>query len=240
MPDTTSMPDEALSALAAARELVAALGQQAESAKTALAELNAVSAAAREAGTQAKDGAAQVAVALEAIRTIANAATESASRAEALRTQIEQTAQVAAQRSQHIEDGRAYVDTKRAEIDVILNTAQLSANSAEAEHQAGRALVENITAYNPTTQTLAATVSANAEATGAARAGAEKDATVTARLAQIAEATEAKVREYEESLGGLLVAAKRQQKTIEELLLGATNAGLASSFDKRAKSFKGP
>jgi hypothetical protein len=211
-----------------------------EAAKAAMLELTALASTAQSTDSKAKESAAQVTAALESVRALVGTATESAGRIEALNAQVEQVAQVAATRSEHIEDGRKYVDAKRAEIDVLMNAAQLSANSTEGQHQTSKATGESISNLAAAMQTAKATAESNVEATGTARAAADKHAAVTARLAEIAAATEAKVADYEAKLTELQTAADEQRKIIDDLLLGATNAGLASAFDKRAKSFKRP
>lgn len=222
------------------REAVATLNQQAESAKATIAELTTLSATLQASNAQTKETSTQATAALESLRTLANTATESAGRIEALKTQVEQAAQVANTRSEHIEEGRKYVDAKRAEIDVILNTAQLSATNTEAQHAASRTSLDNLNALYTAAQTVKASADSNAEATAAARAAAEGHAVTTKRLAEIAEATEAKVAQYQAQLTEVQAAADAQRKIIDELLLGATNAGLASAFDKRSKTFKRP
>ena len=124
--DAQTAKAEIESQLAAMRETMATFNQQVEAAKVVIAELSTAS-------NQTKESSTQATASLESLRTLANTATEAAGRIEALKTQVEQSAQVAQQRSEHIEDGRKYVDAKRAEIDVILNTAQQSATKAESQ-----------------------------------------------------------------------------------------------------------
>lgn len=223
-------------ALEASAQAIAAL----EASKAATAELTVLVTAAQATDAKAKESAGQIAGALESVRSLVGTATESAGRIEALKAQAEQSAQVAATRSEHIEDGRKYVDAKRAEIDVLMNSAQLSANSAEGQHQSSKASADNIAALAASMQAAKASAEGNVEAISSARAAAEKHAAAAARLAEIAKVTEARVADYEAKLSAMQAAAETQRKTIDELLLGATNAGLASAFDARAKSFKKP
>lgn len=226
--------------LAAVQTVVSTLNQQVEAAKTTIAELTALSSSLQAASKQSADTAAQANASLETLRTLSNAATDSASRIEALKTQVEQSAQVAQQRSEHIEDGRKYVDVKRGEIDVILNTAQQSANAAEAQHQASRASSENLTSLLVAAQKVKAGIDTSSEAVAALLTEATRNATTTKSLADKAETTERRVTEYETRLAGLEATAAERLKTIDSLLPGAASAGLASAFNQRRAHFKWP
>lgn len=230
-----------ITAIESARAQASEASAQTISALKAATEANAeLTSTVQAADAKTKESAGQIAGALESIRSLVGAATDSAGRIEALKAQAEQTAQVAATRSEHVEDGRRYIDAKRAEVDVLLNGAQLSANSAEGQHQASKASADNIAALAAIMQAAKATSDGNVEATASARAAAERHATATARLAELATSIEARVADYEAKLTEMQATAEAQRRTIDELLLGATNAGLASAFDARAKSFKRP
>lgn len=239
-PQVEEFSEQAKEQLAKMHDAVAEIRQHLEQAKTVASEVGAVSAAIQATSGQARDVSAQVAAALETARAATNAASDAAARAEALRTQVEQAAQVAETRSAHIEDGRKYVDTKRAEIDVILNGAQLSAAGATAHQASARATMEALTALHATAQQVVSSSQGLAEESAAARASVEEDSQATTRLAHIAAETEARIAKYEARLAELDAASAKQGKVIDELLLGATNAGLASAFDKRSQTFKRP
>lgn len=226
--------------LVAMQAAVAALNQQVESAKATITDLTNLSASLQTTSKQTADTAAQASASLETLRTLANTATESASRIEALKTQVEQSAQVAAQRSEHIEEGRVYVDKKRAEIDVILNTAQQSAGSAESQHQASRANAENLTTLYVAAQKVKADTDSIAEAVASVLEDCNAHAVTTKALADKAETTDKRIAEYEARLAGLETTANDRLKTIESLLPGAASAGLASAFNQRRAHFKWP
>jgi len=214
--------------------------QQAESAKGVITELTNLSATLQATSKQSIETAAQASASLETLRTLANTATESASRIEALKTQVEQSAQVADARSQHIEEGRQYVDKKRAEIDVVLNTAQLSASNAESQHQAARTSSENLTILYVAAQKVKADTESNSEEVASLLSDCNQHATTTKALADKAEITEKRIAEYESRLAQLESTANERLKTIESLLPGAASAGLASAFNQRRKHFKWP
>ncbi len=226
--------------IATVRAAISTVNQQAEAARATIAELTTLSATLQATNNQTKETGIQATAVLESLRTIAKSTTESAGRVEASKTQVDQAAEVAAARSKHIEEGRQYVDAKRAEIDGIVVTAQQSASNAEAQNVASRASLENLNALYTAAQATKVSADGNAEATATARAAAEGHVVVTKRLAEIAGATEAKLVQYEGQLKDMQEASIKQQKKIDELLLGATNAGLASAFDKRGKTFKRP
>lgn len=221
---------EADAHLAVMRELITALGQQSEAAKLACTSVQSTD-------TQTKETSARATAALESLRTFVVTATETAARVEALKTKVDDAAQVAAQRSEHIEDGKIYVDKKRAEIDVILNTAQQSATNAEAQHQASRTTVENLTSLNTTAQTTKASIDANAESVAKLLQQSQEHTAISAKLAEIAKVTEEKLTAYETRLAQLDQQSADRLKIIESLLPGATSAGLASAFNKRRQQF---
>lgn len=205
--------------LAAMTEAVGVLNQQTEAARGTIVQANAV---------------------LESLRILASTATESVSRIEALKTQVEQSAQVASQRSEHIEDGRRYVDSKRAEIDVLLNTAQQSASSAEAQHLGSRTTSENLTMLYVASQKVKADTERDSKAVASLLVDCNQHATTTRALADKAETTAQRIADYETRLTQLEVTANNRLKTIESLLPGATSAGLASAFNQRRAHFKWP
>ena len=231
--DAQTAKAEIESQLAAMRETMATFNQQVEAAKVVIAELSTAS-------NQTKESSTQATASLESLRTLANTATEAAGRIEALKTQVEQSAQVAQQRSEHIEDGRKYVDAKRAEIDVILNTAQQSATKAESQHQASRAISDNLTNLYATAQTVKANVDSVADAVRTLRDQCNEYEKSTKLIADIAEVADQRVKAYEMKLVDLESQSRERLKTIDSLLPGAASAGLASAFLNRRGYFKWP
>jgi uncharacterized coiled-coil DUF342 family protein len=189
---------------------------------------------------QTAETSAQALAALESIRGSVGSATEAASRAEALRTQVEQTASVVATKSDHIEGGRVHADEVRAKIDGLFTQAQQSATNAEAQHQAGRTAIENVNAIYAAAQTSKANIDSLAEAITTSRDQCDKHMIATKRLAETADGLDASIKKSQAQLAQLEHEAADRLKTIDDLLLGATNAGLATAFEKRGRGFKRP
>ncbi len=192
------------------------------------------------AAKQTTETNAQALAALESIRAAATTAADASSRAEASRTQVEQAASVSATKSEHIEHGRVHADDIRAKLDTLLTQVQQSATNAEAQHQAARSTAENVTSLHVAAQATKSNIDALGEAVSAIRNQADAHLVATKRLADIAERVDASVTLYENRLAELQQAASDRLKQIEDLLLGATNAGLAHAFDKRSKTFVWP
>lgn len=201
-----------------------------ETAKGTIAELS----------QQASETVAQANASLETLRTHAEAASASASRIEVLKDQVEQSAEVAAQRSKHIEDGRRYVDEKRAEIDGLLTTAKQSATNTEAQHQAARTSIEQLTEFNLAVQKRKADAERDSEAIASLLDDCNQHAETMKALAEKATTTETRIADYESRLAQLETTAKERLTTIESLLPGAASAGLASAFNQRRAHFKWP
>lgn len=188
-------------------------------------------------GEQSK---AQWLAALETIRGLTAAATESGNRIEAVKTGAETTQAVIAEKSSHIEGGRQHVDQVRKDIDAVLTEARLSANGAEGQHQSCQKVLENINTLYTSAQTIKANTESIMESVAKTQAQAELNASKTEGLAAIADTTKARIEEYEKRLNEFNTATEKQRQLIDDLLSGATNAGLASAYDKRGKSFKRP
>lgn len=210
----------------AAKEAVLALNQQCDAAKAA--------------STQSNEANNQIGTILGSLKATLDSATENGVRIEALKVQVDQAATVAAQRSQHIEEGKEYVDKKRAEADVILNTAKKSATDAEAQHQAARSSAENLNTVYTAAQTTKVNTESNAADVAKLLQQCQEYAVTSKKLADIAATTEEKVKGYEAGLAQLDAEAEAHLKTIKGLLPGATSAGLAAAFNLRRAYFKWP
>ncbi len=214
--------------------------QQVEIARVSTAELNKLKDAAAATSAQMTETNAQVLEARESLRTVLIAAAEAANKVEALKVQIEQNAQVAATRSEHIEEGRVYVDAKRTEIDKIQTQAQQAASGAERERAVASAANEGAAKLLTELQTTKVSIDALAEATRGLRDQCEQHAVITKKLADVAVATGDRIVAYEANLSDLALKCNDRLSTIDELLPGATGAGLASAFGKRREQFMLP
>jgi hypothetical protein len=226
--------------LAAIQEVTAAAQKQLDGAKATIADINSLFTATQATNNQATEIKTQAVAALESIRSLVNTASDAGSRLEAIKTQAEAAQGVITAKSEHIEAGREHVDKVRKELDTVLAQAQQSATSAEAQHQAGRAAVENLNSIFTAAQTVKTSTDSNAESVALLRKQCEDHIAATAKLAEIAVSTESKVKAYEARLAELEIAATERLKTIESLLPGATSAGLATAFNQRRAYFKWP
>jgi len=226
--------------LASARDQAQQFKQLIETGAATTAQASEARAIAHAAAQQTADSNSQALAVLESIRASASGAADAAARAEASRTQVEQTAAVVATKSEHIEQGRLHTDEVRAKLDTSVTQAQQSATSAEAHHQTARTTAESVSALLVSAQGVKANIDAIGESIAAVRGHCDAHMAATKRLADTAEAVEAGIASYESKLAEFAQSAADRLKTIDALLLGATNAGLASAFDKRSKTFKLP
>jgi hypothetical protein len=97
-----------------------------------------------------------------------------------------------------------------------------------------------VSALLATAQTVKASIDALGEGAATARSQCEGHMVATKALAETAEVAQDRVASYETKLAEFAQSAADRLKTIDALLLGATNAGLASAFDARSKTFRAP
>lgn len=226
--------------LAPMRDAATSIQQQVEAAKATINEINTLLATTQSTRNQVTDTKAEAGATMESIRAALTTASDAATRAEAMRTQVEQAAAVVATKSEHIEAGRVHVDEVRSKLDTALTEAQQSATSTEAQHQAGRATMDNLNNLYAAAQTIKANADSDAQMVASLRQQCEQHAATAKSLADIAETTDARVKAYEMRLADLEKLATERLKTIESLLPGATSAGLAFAFEQRRKHFKWP
>ena len=238
--DVAAARSELEALLTVAREAASSASRDADAVRSVGAELKGVVTAAQTLTQQSSDAYSQITSLLEVSRAANAALSDVQARAEGSRAEVEQSAQLAASRSKHVEEGLAYVNAKRVECDELLASTQQAATSTNAELASARDLVLRISAAQTDAQSLRAAAEAEAGAVEAARKRAESDVEATKGLAGIAADVEKRVRAYEENLAQFRARAEAHEKKIETLLLGATNAGLASAFDARSKTFKIP
>lgn len=219
---------------------VAALTPQLEAARTAGAELTALSASIQAANAASAETAKQAIASIESARQIASSASEITGRIEAIRDEAVKTQATIAERNGFIEGGLNHVREVQQKLDAALDAAQRSSSAAESHQAAARTTVDQLTTLQATAVALKDKTESDASVAANTRAAIEGHAHTTMRLAQLAESTERRVSEYEARLTKMQVEAESLQGRIDELLLGATNAGLASAFDKRSKMFKKP
>lgn len=226
--------------LTAMKEAVSSLQLQLDSAKLLIAEVANLHGNAQTTSNQTVEVKAQAAAALQSLQTLLGTATESANRIEAVKTSADQTQSVIATKSDHIEGGRVHADKVRGEIDRLFTRAQQSATNAEAQHEASQTALKNLNGLYASAQTVKATVDSNAQSVVSVLEECKGHATTTKALADIAEQTEERVRDYQQRLAELEKQSNELKEKIKTLLPSAASAGLAAAFHDRRAHFKWP
>lgn len=226
--------------VAHATESVSKIGEELELARTSAAELSTLASGIHAATAQSAETAKQATAAIESAKQMASTASETVGRIEVIRDEAIKIQATIAEKNEHIEGGLKHVAKVRREMDAALERATKSSEAVERQHQASKTSVEAIAATQLNVQSTKEKVDVDAVHVGEAREAVEAHADVTKKLAEIAGKTETQVAEYEEQLKTLIEQSRTQQKQINELLGGATDAGLASAFDRRSKKFKRP
>ncbi len=226
--------------LAAMQAAVTALAPQLEVARSAGAELSALSASIQAANASSAESAKQAIASIESAKQIASTASEIIGRIEAIRDDAVKTQATIAEKNGFIEGGLNHVREVQQKLDAALDAAQRSATAADSHQAATKTTSDNVTTLQAMVVALKEKIESDASVANSTRATIEGHANTTKRLSQLAESTEARISQYESKLTEMQEGAKSLQGRIDELLLGATNAGLASAFDKRSKMFKSP
>jgi len=216
---------------------VAALVEQGQA---ALASLEETKASARSATEEVDAARNEIRSSLEAIRAARTETTEIASALQGHKAEAEESALAVAAKSQNIEDGRIHADAVRCELDAHLEKVKAAAGAAASEYDSVRTAAEHVTSLQATVQGTKATIDTISEAVSGVRAQCESHMQATRRLADAAESMEAGIATNTAELIRMQSAAAEHLKTIEAMLLGATNAGLAHAFDARSKTFRRP
>jgi predicted component of type VI protein secretion system len=226
--------------LATTKDAAATLQQQLESAKVLLTDATNLNASAKTSNDQAAEGNSNAAAALQSVKSMLEGFSESVASIDSIKASAEQTRADIATKSEYIEGGRLHAEKVRLEIDNLLKDAQKSAIEAEAQHQASRTVLDNLSSLNTAAQTAKASVDSNAAIVETLCRQCDEHAMAAKKLADIADVTHQKISEYEARLAELEVTANERLKTIEGLLPGAASAGLASAFNQRRMHFTMP
>ena len=151
----------------------------------------------------------------------------------AVRAEAEQKQAVIAEKSSHIENARIHADGVSASIDKLHDDVEEVLANAQAELQASKVAAKTISDISARTSEARTKCEAAVVELSGLREQAEESATISEKLAKIAETTEERVQQYEAALKKLTEEATKRLKTIDGLLPGAASAGLASAFSKR-------
>jgi hypothetical protein len=209
-----------------------------------LAEITTVATQAVVANTKITDN--QTVVATKADNILADAQAKLAeiiavaTQAVAANTKITDNQAVVATKSEHIQQAQEHADKVRADLDRALTAATQQVTAAEGQKGNAQAAAENASELLANIRTTKGAVDSDAAAVSATRKVAEESSALTKALAKVSEEIESRIAKYENQLEEIDKLCATQLKTIEELLRGATSAGLASAFDKRRQTFLKP
>ena len=182
----------------------------------------------------------QAAAILEAVQSAPAKCAEAENLANTTAAAIVENAAAVAIKSEHIEKGRAHADEVRVQLDVSLVQAQQSAATAATQVETGQAAITNIAEIRAAAQETKGAIDSVGEAVASLRSQCEAHVATTKRLADTTDELEARIKASVSNLAELQKSSEERLKVIENLLAGATTAGLAQAFDKRSKTFKLP
>ena len=219
---------------------VEALTPQIESARDLAAKITLLAASSQAANAASNETAKQASAAIESAKQLASTASEIIGKIEGIRDEAVKTQATIKERNEFIQGGLEHVAQVQRDLDTVLDAAKRSAGAAETHQTATKTTSDNVTALHAAVRVIKEKAESDAGVAASARTAIEGHASTTKKLSQIAESSETKISQYEAKLTEMQDQAQLLQSRIDELLLGATNAGLASAFDKRSKMFKTP
>lgn len=209
-------------------------------ARAALASIKVCSDTAKALGVEATESQKLTVTALVEAKAKLEEITTAATQAVAAKTKITDDQAVIATKSEHIQQAQEHADKVRADLDRELTAAKAQVTSVEALKSTAETLSETTAELIKEIQTAKESAETDAAEILTAKETAKESAAVTKELADKSDVVEARIAAYEKRLAELDKLCATQLKTIEDLLPGATAAGLASSFDERRKSFEKP
>ena len=167
---------------------------------------------------------------------IVNVSTQAA----ASMTQIASEQAIIATKSDHIQKAQEHADSVRANLDRTLTEVTQRATESEGLKSRAQSATDSATALLTEIRTSKGSVDTEAIAVTEYKKSAEESAAVAKGLADKAVTVEEKIAQYEKRLGELDIQSTDRLEKIENLLRGATTAGLAHAFDDRRKTFLKP
>lgn len=197
-------------------------------------------ASAKAAAAGAGESQALSATALAEAQTKLAEITAAATQAVAAKTQIATDQAVIATKSDHIQKAQEHADTVRANLDRTLTSATQQATETEGLKSRTQSAADLATTLLTEIRTTKGSIETDAATTLEARKSAEESAAQAKGLADKSATVEARIADYEKRLADLDAQSADRLKRIEELLRGATNAGLAHTWDDRRKTFLKP
>jgi len=209
-------------------------------ARTALASIKICAETSKTIAAEATESQKLTVAALADAKTKLDEITNAATQAIAAKTKITDEQAVIATKSEHIQKAQEHADKVRADLDRELTAAKAQVTAAEAEKTNTQTTAATAAKLLKEIQTAKGSGEADAVKIAAALKTAEESAILTKGLADKSVEVEERIVAYEKRLTELDTLCATQLKTIENLLPGATAAGLASSWDERRKTFLKP
>lgn len=211
-----------------------------KNAQTALTTITELVENAMVAATAATESQRLTATALTDAQTKVVEITTTATQALALKTQITDEQAVIAAKSAHIQNAQEHADKVRANLDNELTLAKQRVTATEAHKLEAQSAAVNAGKLLTEIQVAKGVFEIDVAAVMTARTTAEESATLTKGLADKSATVKERIAAYEMRLTELDTQCAGQLKRIEELLPGATSAGLAHDFNKRRETFLKP
>lgn len=177
---------------------------------------------------------------LSALQAKISECTSVATQITAAKTQVTDTQAIIATKSDHIQKAQEHADKVRADLDRTLTAATQQATGAEGQKAKAQSEAEAALKISSEIRARKGTVDTDAMAIIAARKVAEDSAAVSKGLADKASNVEESIAGYEARLAALEAQCAHQLKVIDNLLPGATSAGLATAFNNRRQTFLKP
>jgi len=205
-----------------------------------LAELTKLLGEAKTAATEAAENRRLTAAALTEVQAKLAETNTVATAAAAAGAQIAADAAVVATHSANIGEAQAHAAKVRGELDKTATQATQSATTAEGLQTRTQAAADASAALLVEVQASKAATDASATAVNETLDQSKQSAAQTKALADKSKTVEEVIAAYEAKLKLIQAEAEQKLKTVEQLLPGATSAGLAHEFNTRAASFKTP
>lgn len=191
------------------------------------------------AATSLESQTAIAAILTEAQTKLTDIAT-AATHALAAKTQITDEQAVIATKSEHIQNAQTHADEVRANLDRTLTEVTQQATVSEGLKLRAQSATDDATTLLTEIRTTKGSVDADATSVTESRKIAEESAVQAKKLADKSVTVEERIAKYEQRLADLDTQSTDRLDKIENLLRGATSAGLAHAFDDRRKTFLKP
>src|SRR5439155_442502 len=133
-----------------------------------------------------------------------------------------------------------HADKVRADLDRALTAATQQVTTAEAQQSRAQSAADSATKLLTDIRTIKGSVETEVASATKARQIVEESATVTKGLADKSITVEQRIAAYEQRVAEIDKQCAARLSTIENLLRGATSAGLAHAFDARRQTFLKP